>query len=122
MQGALLAEGLPTASHWITDTHPARLAHRYGCVVAGLPTILFETNRLTGSGRGVAARAEAHTRFMEAILRDETGGRDALVAEAAAWQTAHPREMQRLASRHMLLPRTIVKPSAPAETPEKGID
>jgi hypothetical protein len=122
VQGALLAEGLPTASHWITDTHPARLAHRYGCVVAGLPTILFETNRLTGNGRGVAARASAQERFMATILRDETGGRDALMAEAATWQAAHPRDMQRLASRHMLLPRTIVKPSAPTETPEKGTD
>ena len=118
VQGALLAEGLPTACHLVTDTHPARLAHRYGCVVAGLPTILFETNRLDGSGRGVAARAEAHRRFMVAILRDETGDRDALVAEAAAWQVAHPREMQRLASRHMLLPRTVFRP-APTAMPEK---
>lgn len=122
IQGALLAEGIPTASHLITDKHPARLAHRYGCVVAGLPTILFETNRLNGSGRGVAARAVAHRRFMTAILRDISGGRDALQSEAAAWEAVHPREMQVLASRHMLLPRTAFKPITPTDAPEKGTE
>jgi len=129
VQGAMRAEGFPIVSHWITDTHPARLAHRYGSVVAGVPTILFETNRLSGGGRSVAARAAAHEQFMLTILRDEAGDRDRLLAEAAAWQAAHPRETQVLASRHQLVPRSVAAP-APANTempntempPEKGTE
>jgi len=89
VQGAMQAEGFPSVCHLITDKHPARLAHRYGCIVAGIPTILFETNRLTGSGRTVAARAAAQEQFMMTILRDQSGERDKLLAEAAAWQMSH---------------------------------
>ncbi len=124
VQGAMRAEGFPIVSHWITDTHPARLAHRYGSVVAGVPTILFETNRLSGGGRSVAARAAAHEQFMLTILRDEAGDRDRLLAEAAAWQAAHPRETQVLASRHQLVPRSVASPMPPNTEmpPEKGAE
>ena len=115
VQGAMLAEGFPVVSHWITDTHPARLAHRYGAVVLGMPTVLFETNRLTGSGRSLAARAAAHEQFMLTILRDVAGDHERLLAEAAGWQAAHPRETQVLASRHQLVPRSSAPP--PSETP-----
>lgn len=74
--------GCTTTSHIVTDRHPARLAHRYGCVVAGVPTILFETSRLNGTGRTVAARGQAHERFMMAVLRDTAGEREQLLAEA----------------------------------------
>ena len=37
VQGAMQAEGFPTVRHLINDRHPARLAHRYGCVVARHP-------------------------------------------------------------------------------------
>ncbi len=124
VQGAMRAEGFPVASHWITDTHPARLAHRYGAVVLGVPTVLFETNRLTGSGRTVASRAAAHEQFMLTILRDAAGDRDRLLAEAAEWQAAHPRETQVLASRHQLVPRTAAPPEPPntEAPPEKGTE
>jgi hypothetical protein len=130
IQGAMLAEGFPVVSHWITDTHPARLAHRYGPVVAGVPAILFETNRLSGSGRTVAARAAAHEQFMLTILRDAAGDRDRLLVEAAEWQAAHPREAQILASRHQLVPRPVAAPvpTPPTEMPntdappEKGTE
>ena len=119
VQGAMRAEGFPIVSHWITDTHPARLAHRYGSVIAGVPTILFETNRLNGSGRTVAARAAAHEQFMLTILRDEAGDRDRLLAEAAAWRAAHPRETQVLASRHQLVPRFVAVPPVPMPPPSQ---
>ena len=126
VQGAMLAEGFPLVSHWITDTHPARLAHRYGSVIAGIPTVLFETNRLSGGGRTLTARAAAHEQFMLTILRDQAGDRDRLLAEAAAWQAAHPRETQVLASRHQrhqLVPRSVAAPTPSAETPpEKGTE
>jgi len=128
VQGAMRAEGFPVVSHWITDTHPARLAHRYGSIIAGVPTILFETNRLSGSGRTVAARAAAHEQFMLTILRDQAGDRDRLLAEAAEWQATHPRETQVLASRHQLVPRSVAMPvpppsQMPADTPpEKGTE
>lgn len=128
VQGAMRAEGFPVVSHWVTDTHPARLAHRYGSVVAGVPTILFETNRLSGGGRTLTARAAAHEQFMLTILRDEAGDRDRLLAEAAGWQAAHPRETQVLASRHQLAPRAVAAPVPPSETPttdappEKGTE
>lgn len=76
--------GFPIRSVWINDRHPARLAHRYGCLVAGIPTILFETNRLEGSGRTVATRAAAQERFMTSVLRDLGGERGDLLAEAQA--------------------------------------
>ncbi len=117
IQGAMRAGGVPVVSHWITDTHPARLAHRYGAVVAGVPAILFETNRLSGSGRTVAARAAAHEQFMLTILRDAAGDRDRLLVEAAEWQAAHPRETQILASRHQLVPRPVAAPAASVPTP-----
>jgi len=59
----------PKFAHWIDDNHPPRLAHRFGCIILGIPTILFETTRLKGSGRSVADRADAHERFMVACLR-----------------------------------------------------
>jgi len=113
VQGALQAEGFLTVSHLVTDTHPARLAHRYGFVVAGVPTILFETNRLAGRGRTVAARGAAHEQFMLTILRDEAGDRDALLAEADAWRLSHPRLSPLLASRHALPPRPHAAPAPP---------
>ena len=81
--GALAAEGIPVVSHTITDTHPARLVHRFNSLVLGIPTMLFETNRLTGTGRTVAKRAAVHEAFMKTMLRYLGGGRDALVSEAA---------------------------------------
>ena len=121
VQGAMRAEGFPILSHWITDMHPARLAHRYGAVVAGVPTILFETNRLSGGGRTLAARAAAQEQFMLTVLRDEAGDHDRLLAEAAEWQAAHPRETRVLASRHQLRPRSAV-PSSAETPPEKGTE
>lgn len=119
VQGAMRAEGFPVVTHWITDTHPARLAHRYGAIIAGVPTVLFETNRLSGGGRSVAARAAAHEQFMLTVLRDAAGDRDRLLAEAAGWQAAHPRETQVLASRHQLAPRSVAAPDAPASPPSE---
>jgi len=81
--GAMAAEGVPVVNHTITDTHPARLAHRFNAINLGIPTVLFETNRLTGSGRTVAQRAAAHEKFMLTLLRYLGGDRDALTAEAA---------------------------------------
>ena len=73
VSGLMQAEGFPVVSHTITDMHPARLAHRFYSIKLGVPTVLFETNRLTGSGRTVAARAAAQEAFMQAILRDAAG-------------------------------------------------
>ena len=87
--GAMVAEGVPVVSHTITDTHPARLAHRINAIKLCIPTVLFETNRLTGSGRTVAERAVAHEKFMMTMLRYLGGDRDALLAEAA-WHPAPP--------------------------------
>ena len=81
--GAMAAEDYPVVNHTITDTHPARLAHRFYAINLGIPTVLFETNRLTGSGRTVAKRAAAHEKFMLTLLRYLGGDRDALLAEAA---------------------------------------
>ncbi len=92
IQGAMLAEGFPTVAHHINDRHPPRLAHRYCAVVLGIPTLLFETNRLTGLGRSVAARAAAHTQFMIDLLRAGAGERPQMIAEAAAWRAAHAPE------------------------------
>jgi len=74
---AMQAEGFSIVSHTITDTHPARLAHRFSSIKFGVPTVLFETNRLMGNGRTVAERAAAHEAFMTAILRYAAEGRDA---------------------------------------------
>ena len=78
VSGLMQAEGFPIVSHTITDTHPARLAHRFGSIKLGVPAVLFETNRLTGLGRTVAERAAAHEAFMQAILRYAAEGREAL--------------------------------------------
>jgi len=75
--------GFPVRSVLIKDHHPARLAHRYGNIVAGIPTILFETNR-NGRARTVSMRADAHEHFMEIVLRDVSGQRGDLIAEAQA--------------------------------------
>ncbi len=83
VSGAMAAEGVPVVNHTITDTHPARLAHRFNSINLGIPTVLFETNRLTDSGRTVAKRAVAHEKFMMTLLRFLGGDRDALAAEAA---------------------------------------
>lgn len=88
--GAMRAEGFSTVSHTVTDTHAARLAHRFSSIVLGVPTVLFETNRLTGTGRTVARRAAAQETFMQDILRYAAGERDTMQAEAAAWAAAHP--------------------------------
>ncbi|MEO7716065.1 MAG: M14 family zinc carboxypeptidase [Capsulimonas sp.] len=84
VQLSMASEGFHTRSCVIDDGHPARLAHRYENVKGGVPTILFETNRSNGGGRSVAARAEAHERFMTVILRDLAGERDQLLSEAEA--------------------------------------
>ncbi len=80
------AEGFPVGRITDTDTHPARLAHRWVSLKGGIPTVLFETQRLNGTGRTVAARAAAHKEFMLTILRYAAGDRDAMIAEAQAWQ------------------------------------
>jgi hypothetical protein len=95
---SMTAAGFPIKCHWITDNHPPRLAHRYENIVAGVPTILFETNRLSGTGRSVAARGQAHYQFMLTVLRDMAGGRQELLAEAAS-RTRTDRATL-LASRH----------------------
>ena len=83
VSGAMATEGVSVVNHTITDTHPARLAHRFYAIKLGIPTVLFETNRLTGSGRTVAERAAAHEKFMLTLLRYLGGDREALIAEAA---------------------------------------
>ncbi len=111
VQTVMQAAGYPTARHLVTDHHPARLAHRFGCIVAQVPTILFETNRLPRLHRSVLARAQAHLQFMTALLRDMAGERDALLAEAARTRTP-ARALSLLASRHLAAPR-----SGPARPP-----
>jgi hypothetical protein len=83
VSGAMAAEGVPVVNHTITDTHPARLAHRFNSIKLGIPTVLFETSRLAGTGRSVAQRAAAQEKFMLTLLRFLGGDRDALLAEAA---------------------------------------
>ncbi len=78
--GLMQAEGFPIIGHTVTDTHPARLAHRFASIKLGVPTVLFETNRLTGSGRTVAERAAAHEAFMQAILRYAAEGQESLLS------------------------------------------
>lgn len=112
LQGAMRAEGFGTVSHLVTDTHSPRLAHRYISIVAGLPTLLFETNR--AGGRTLSARAAAQKEFMLIVLRDRAGGREELLAETAAWHSAHP---PMLASRHRMLGRVTGKPQTPAQEP-----
>ncbi len=80
------AEGFPVGRITDTDTHPARLAHRWVSLKLGVPTVLFETQRLSGTGRTVASRAAAHKEFMLTILRYASGDRAAMTAEAQAWQ------------------------------------
>ena len=80
------AEGFPVGRITDNDTHPARLAHRWVSLKGGIPAVLFETQRLNGMGRTVAARAAAHTEFMLTILRYASGDRDAMRAEAQGWR------------------------------------
>lgn len=115
VQAAMQTAGYPTVSHLVTDHHPARLAHRFGCIVAGVPTLLFETNRLTRLHRSVAARAQAHLQFMIALLRNTAGERATLLAQAAAHAGAPSRALSVLASRHAFAPRSaFVRPALPA--------
>lgn len=78
---AMTADGYPNRSYWIDNDHAPRLAHRFACIVAGIPTVLFETNR-SNPGRTVAMRASAHEQFMTIILRDAAGEQDTLLQEA----------------------------------------
>jgi hypothetical protein len=78
---AMTADGYPNRSYWIDSPHAPRLAHRFGCIVAGIPTILFETNR-SSHARTVADRGDAHEQFMRIILRDVAGEQDTLLSEA----------------------------------------
>lgn len=112
---SMTASGFSIKCHWITDNHPPRLAHRYENIVAGVPTILFETNRLTKSGRSVAARGQAHYQFMLTVLRDTAGERQTLLAEAAA-KTGMDRGTL-LASRHKAYTRdkSVVPPTDPIQ-------
>lgn len=89
---SMWTQGCPVRTTLIDDRHPAKLAHRYGSLVAGIPTILFETNRTPGRGRSVADRAKAHERFMTIILRDAAGERNELLAEAQAAGVGHVRQ------------------------------
>ena len=92
--GAMAAEGVPVVNHTITDTHPARLAHRFNAIMLGIPTVLFETNRLSGNGRTLAERAAAHEKFMMTMLRYLGGDREVLLAEAAGHPALPPTEQK----------------------------
>ena len=89
VQDVMQAEGFPVGRYTVTDTHPARLAHRWISLKLGIPTVLFETQRLNGIGRTVAARAAAHAEFMRAMLRYASGDQDAMQAETQAWRDKH---------------------------------
>lgn len=115
VQMAMKAAGVATAVHVVTDRHPARLAHRFGGVVAGVPTLLFETSRLAKRGRSVASRAQSHLQFMLTVLRDTAGERDALLAEAAAAPYGQGRAAALLASRHKAYQRNPAANIPPAE-------
>ncbi len=108
VQACLAASGFCVVTHTVTDTHPARLAHRYGGIVLGIPTLLFETNRLAGSGRTVAARAQAHLRFMQTVLRDLSGERAQMLAEAASAPGSAGRQAMLLASHKQAFTRAGV--------------
>lgn len=86
VQDVMQAEGFPAGRYTVTDTHPARLAHRWISLKLGIPTVLFETQRLNGTGRTVGARAAAHKEFMLTMLRYASGDRDAMQAEVQAWR------------------------------------
>lgn len=73
-------QGFPVTEHWITDHHPARLAHRYASVVLHIPSILFETNRNEHIVRPLQVRANVHRTFMEAVVRYASGSGSALDA------------------------------------------
>lgn len=88
--GAMSAEGFPLVARTVTDTHPARLAHRFHAINLDVPTVLFETNRLAGTKRTVEERAAAHERFMMTLLRYLGGERDVLVSEAAGHPALPP--------------------------------
>ncbi len=86
VQNVMQAEGFPAGRITDTDTHPARLAHRWISLKLGIPTVLFETPRLNGTGRTVASRAAAHKEFMLTMLRYASGDSDAMLAEVQAWR------------------------------------
>jgi len=86
VQDVMQAEGFPAGRYTVTDTHPARLAHRWVSLKLGILTVLFETQRLNGTGRTVASRAAAHKEFMLTVLRYAAGDRDAMQAEVQAWR------------------------------------
>lgn len=78
---ALAADGFPNRSYWIDSSHAPRLAHRFASIIAGIPTVLFETNRSNPS-RTVADRADAQEQFMRIMLREAAGEQDTLLSEA----------------------------------------
>jgi len=117
VQAAMEAGGTGVVSHQVTDHHPARLAHRYGSIVAGVPTLLFETNRVKGGGRSVASRAQAQGQFMAAVLRYAAGERDQMLAEAAVSLNARTRALPLLASRHKPYQRPGVGMNTPPPAP-----
>ncbi len=86
VQNVMQAEGFPVGRFTVTDTHLARLAHRWISLKLGIPAVLFETQRLNGTGRTVASRAAAHKEFMLTTLRYVSGDRDAMQAEVQAWR------------------------------------
>jgi hypothetical protein len=69
MYESMAEAGLPVSEHWVDDTHPARLAHRYWAVRQGIPSILLETARREGVGRTVKERAKVHEELMVEIVR-----------------------------------------------------
>jgi hypothetical protein len=80
---SLAASGFPNRSYAIDSNHAPRLAHLFGCIVAGIPTILFETNR-SNPRRTVAMRAAAHEQFMRIVMREAAGEQQTLLSDAYA--------------------------------------
>jgi len=92
IQAAMGKTNDPKFAHWIDDNHPPRLAHRFGCIVLGIPTVLFETNRLKGTGRSVADRADAHEMCMVACLRLMAGDNMPAAPPPPSAPTSSPEE------------------------------
>lgn len=82
VQDVMTSQGYSLRRYQIDSPGQKRLAHGYGCLVAGVPTILFETNRSDGRERAVGPRAAAHEEFMTVVLRDLAGEQDQMLAEA----------------------------------------
>jgi hypothetical protein len=80
---SLAADGIRNRSYAIEDNHSPRLAHRFGCIIAGIPTILFETNR-SDPNRTVAMRGAAHEQFMRVVMREAAGEQETLLSDACA--------------------------------------